>query len=377
MRVRMLSPGFYPTIGGAEKQCLELAKALAARGVVVDVLTRRLPGLAAVETVAGVRVFRVLAFGRGLVNALSFFFSSFWRLLRDAVDYDAVHVHLAGSPAIAACCASLFTGKGVIVKIGGGRGIGEIAVSSGSAAGRWKLRLLRRFHPRLVAVCRDLREELDEHGLEGAVVVPNGVDLTRYRPAAPEEKKSLQAAFGWTGAGVFLYTGRLSVEKQLPRFARTFKRAVEETGSKARFIVLGEGSEADNIREAGGETVIVEAADDAVELRLRAADVFVLPSVSEGLSNALLEAMGTGLAVCASAVGGTKEAVRDGETGLLFGCDDDKAMLEAIKRFLLEPGLAEKLGAAARNEAEKRFSMDIVVSRYMELYEALGPQMVK
>ncbi len=373
MRVRMLTPGFYPALGGAEKQALELSKALVRAGAAVDVVTRQMPGLAARESIQGIPVFRVCAFGTGLINALSFFLSSVWRLLIDVGNYDVVHVHLAGSPSIAACLASAITGCGVIVKIGGGRGIGEIAVSSRTAAGRWKLRLLRWFAPRLVAVCEDLKEELVEHGLGGgALVVPNGVDLEQYHPAEKIEKEKLKKTLGWPQVPVFLYTGRLSPEKQLPRFSRVFKRAVEAVGSDARFILIGSGGEADAIKAAGGDAVMLEGATDDVAERLRAADVFVLPSVSEGLSNALLEAMGSGLAVCASAVGGTKEAVCDGKTGLLFDFDDEDAMEAAIVRYLREPGLAADHGAAGRGEAEKRFAMDVVARRYLELYGSLG-----
>ncbi|PCI40780.1 MAG: hypothetical protein COB53_00365 [Elusimicrobia bacterium] len=372
MRVRMLTPGFYPTLGGAEKQALEISKALARAGVSVDVLTRRMPGLAAEETVQGIPVRRVFVLGSGLLNALSFFLSTVWRLLCDASDYDVIHVHLAGSPAIAACAASVITNCGVVVKIGGGRGIGEIAVSSRTISGRWKLRLLRWFAPRLIAVCEDLRSELEEHGLgAGALVVPNGVDLERYRPARSNEKETLREALHWPSGIIFLYTGRLSAEKQLPRFARAFKRACRATGVQARFVVLGAGPEADAIGKAGDETVILQSSTDAVEDRLRAADVFVLPSVSEGLSNALLEAMGSGLAVCASAVGGTKEAVVDGKTGLLFDFDDDEAMGAAIERYLRDIDLAPRFGIAGRVEAEKRFAMNVVAKRYMELYRAV------
>ncbi|OIO05299.1 MAG: hypothetical protein AUJ52_13900 [Elusimicrobia bacterium CG1_02_63_36] len=373
MRVRMLTPGFYPALGGAEKQALELSKALAGDGVSIEVLTRRLPGLSARETVEGIPVVRVAAPGTGLINALVFFTGAVWRLWRDADDYDVVHVHLGGSPALAACFAGALTGRKVVAKIGGGRGIGEIAVSSRSFSGRLKLTLLRVFQPRLVAVCEDLKAELVEHGFsESSSVIPNGVDLEIYRPADPSEKARLRREFGWPEGTLFVYTGRFSPEKQLPRFARAFREAARGLASPARLVMIGEGSEAERIREAGGEAVLLEPSTDAVAARVRAADVFVLPSVSEGLSNALLEAMGSGLAICASAVGGTKEAVPDGEAGLLFDFDDDAAMGEAASRYLREPSLAVRHGVAARRIAEARFAMRAVARRYRELYEALG-----
>ncbi len=101
-----------------------------------------------------------------------------------------------------------------------------------------------------------------------------------------------------------------------------------------------------------------------------AADVFVLPSTSEGLSNSLLEAMAAGLAPLASAVGGTAQTVGDGE-GLLFARDDEAAARAACTRLTREPELRARLGAAARRAAETRYALGAVVSRLERLYRPL------
>lgn len=368
----MLSPNFHPYIGGAEKQALEVSKALAAQGLPVTVLTRRLEGLSASETVEEIPVRRVAAWGSGFLNSVVFMFSSLLYLLRNAKSYRVIHVHLAGSPALAACAAGLLLGKRVVVKIGGGRGIGEIAVSARSLIGRLKLRLLRLFGPCFVAVTKDLAEEMAEHGLvDGVRIIPNGVDVDHYQPVSSERKTVLRKALGWPKGLCFLYVGRFAPEKQLDRFIRSFAEAA--SASKAFLVLIGGGQEDKKllaeIEHLGiGDQVRLMPPTGEIASAYAAADIFVLPSLSEGLSNALLEGMASGLAVLGSRVGGTKEAVVEGKTGLLFGPDDDVEMKERITELLDDPGRAAGLGSAARQEAVKLFSLEAVAERYLEVY---------
>lgn len=370
----MVSAGFHPTVGGAEKQALELSVALQERGLKVRVATRRLPGLPAEEDLRGVSVRRLWCAGPGLVNSLTFLFS-LWRHLRtQAPFYEAIHVHLAGSPALAAALVGRLSGKRVVVKLGGGRGIGELAASSRSVSGRLKLLALRLLRPQFVAVAQDLAAEAREHlGAVSVHVIPNGVDASRYHPR-PERKAALRAELGWPADGLgFLYTGRLSPEKRLPTFTEAWAELVKKTGAKAFFACLGDGVEGKLVRDEAerarlSDRVFVHSSIHDVERAYAAADVFVLPSVSEGLSNALLEAMASGLAVLASRVGGTVEAVEEGRTGFLFDPASGEDMRRQIAKFLEHPPLAAQFGRAAREAALNRFALEKVAERYEALY---------
>lgn len=390
--VLMVSAGFHPYVGGSEKQALELSVALKARGWRVRVLTRRLAGLPALETVRGIEVVRLWAAGTGLANSLVFMASLFLRLLREAGAFDAIHVHLAGSPALPAALAGRILGRPVIVKLGGGRGIGELAASAATFAGRLKIRLLRWLGPRFVVVTPDLRDEVAAFGLSGGKlsVIPNGVDVGVYSPAPPESRPALRKALGWPDGLGFLYVGRLSPEKRLPMFLEALAAAamappggpIRPSGAApgaaggptlpaapAFFVAfVGEGPEEAGLRDLAGRLGLpaqFHPPTDSVWKAYQAADVFVLPSVSEGLSNALLEAMACGLAVLGSRVGGAIEAVAHGASGLLF--DDRQGLEEGIRRFLDEPGLAGALGSESRRRA-MRFSLADVARRYEELY---------
>ena len=369
--VVMLTASFHPHLGGAERQALALSKALARKGVPVRILTRRLPGTEARGAVEGIPVRRLPAPGSGFLNSAVFLAGSLAWLVLHAPEFDAVHVHLAGSPALAAALVGRLTGKTVVVKIGGGRGIGEVAVSSRSWAGRLKLALLGLLEPRFVAVTEDLALELAEHSLGPAQVVPNGVDVEAFRPAGPSEKEELRRRWGLEEGPAFLYMGRLAVEKRLPAFAASFGRAAAGHAPKPRLVAAGSGPEEGALKAAaaaaGVELTLLPVQEDPAPL-YRACDAFVLPSVSEGLSNALLEAMASGLPVVASRVGGTAEAVEDGVSGLLFDPADPAAEEGAVRRLLDEPGLAARMGAAARARALSRYSLDAVAERYLKLY---------
>lgn len=368
LSIVMVSAGFWPAIGGAERQALELSAALAARGHRVTVLTRRVGGLPARETVRGVAVVRLPVFGSGAVDALCFLLGVNAWLKLHWTEWDAVHAHLAGSPALAAALLGRLLGRPALVKLGGGRGIGELASSSRTWMGRAKLRVLGALKPRFLAVVPDLADEAREFlGGVPIEILPNGVDASRFAPVDAKRKLELRSELGWPpDAVVFLYAGRFSPEKRLPWFLTLWREAA---GEKSLAVLAGDGPERAAIAAAasGGRVLVLPPREDPAAL-YAAADAFFLPSTSEGLSNALLEAMASGLAPLASRVGGTAQTLEHEKTGLLFDRDDEAGLKDAVRRLSSDPALAARLGAAARACVLKKYSLDAVVSRLEELY---------
>jgi glycosyltransferase involved in cell wall biosynthesis len=104
---------------------------------------------------------------------------------------------------------------------------------------------------------------------------------------------------------------------------------------------------------------------------LHALDIFVLPSLGEGLSNTILEAMSTGLPVVATRVGGNPELVIDGQTGLLVPIGDPLAMAAAIEHYLRAPALMQQHGRAGRRKIEQDLSLEKMVEGYLAVYDAV------
>jgi glycosyltransferase involved in cell wall biosynthesis len=221
-----------------------------------------------------------------------------------------------------------------------------VAVNSGAVAGR-------------------LRGVVAEHRV---VVIPNGVDTARFHPGPPAPVRA-EPVVGTLGI--------LRPEKGLEDFLAA-AALVRERGPRARFVIHGDGPGRDGLAARVeclglGGAVRLAGATLEPEAALRALDVFALPSLSEASSNALLEAMATGLPVVATRVGGSMAAVEDGLTGLLVPPRDPAALAKALVTLLEDRRLAGRLGAAALTAVRAAHGLPAMLARVDALYaRALG-----
>lgn len=239
------------------------------------------------------------------------------------------------------------------------------------------LRIRRACRPavhRYVPMSRDLAR-----WLEAAVHVRperirqayNGVDTERFRPATPVESAGRMVRIGTVG--------RLDPVKNqaaILRAVRTILDQRPELDAALRLIVVGDGPERGALESLAGELGLLRhveftgTRDDTASI-LRTFDVFVLPSVNEGISNTILEAMASGLPVLAARVGGNPELVVHGETGLLYEPDATDGLVAGLQRYLDEPGLRRAHGTAGRRRVQDNFSLDAMVQRYLDIYDEL------
>jgi len=326
--------------------------------------------------VDGIRVHRLPAWGKGPLAAGVFALSSFLHLVLRRNDYDVIHAHLASAHAVSAAAAGHLLDKRVVIKLAGGKGCGEIALSKRSLLGRLKLWSLGKLGPVLAAPNPDILTEIPGTPLEGleTAVVPNGVDLAAYSPATPSEKAALRSQLGLPEGFLLLSASRLDNDKG---FADLFRQALDvwgrvARGKKAYVVVAGTGPAQSGLEayagRVGAPVVFLGPRHDMSRL-YRASDAFLLPTRAEGLSNALLEAMACGLAVVATRVSGTVGLVLDGHNGLLYDPGDAGRLGEHLGRLLSDEGLTARLGRAARASAEG-YSIDHTVDLWLAVYGA-------
>ena len=207
-------------------------------------------------------------------------------------------------------------------------------------------------------------------------VIPSGVDTDRFHPTA--DRAAAKRALGLDAAAPVIGTvGRLEPRKGTATLIAAVA-ALRDAGRRdVTALVVGDGplrGELAADAERRGIASQVRLLGDRADVRdvLAALDVFVLPSRTEGMSNALLEAMSMALPVVATAVGGTPEVVADGRSGLLVPADDAAAMARAVDRVLAEPAFGATLGGAARRVVEDRYGARNMVRRLEAVYAAVA-----
>ncbi|WP_448204587.1 glycosyltransferase family 4 protein [Azospirillum sp. sgz302134] len=377
LRIAMIIQHYPPHMGGAERQLAVVAKGLAAEGAQVCVLTRKVDDAPYAETVDGVTIRRIPVPGPKPVASLSFTAGALPVLLRWRPD--VIHAHELLSPATTALAGKMLLGVPVLAKILRGGLLGDIAKLRRSASGRMRLDAIRRRVDAFTVISREIDEELRALGVpeERRVFIPNGVDLARFHPAATAERSRLRESLGLPDVPIALFSGRVEPEKRIDRLIALWPE-IRAAVPGALLVVAGSGSEEDRLRAAAREAVgegvrFVGYVPDMVPW-YRAADAFVLPSTTEGLSNALLEAMASGLVCVATAVGGTVDVIRPGRTGLLIDPGDERELVSSLIAALSSEE-ARRIAAEARAQMVDDYSLDGTIRKLHALYGRLaGPR---
>lgn len=212
------------------------------------------------------------------------------------------------------------------------------------------------------------------HARRAIAVIRNGVDVERFAPRPPDE--ALRSSLGLPPrAPLVVAVSRLNPMKGIDDLLKA-AALLEGRFDEARFVIVGDGASRRDLEEQArllglaGRVLFTGTKLDVAAILSQAA-VSVAPSLSEGLSNVVLESMAAGVPVVATRVGGTPELLEDGVTGLLVPPCDAPALAAAIGRLLEDEPLARRLGEAARARAVDRFSMQHMVRQTEELYRSL------
>lgn len=300
-----------------------------------------------------------------------------WRLLRRL---RPAIVHTRNMATLELTVPAFFAG--VPARIHGEHGRDMLDLDGSSARHRRLRRLFQPFVNRYIALSQDLARYLTESvGVPPAKVsqIYNGVDTDTFRPAPAGRDPLPVEGFAGPDSIVVGTVGRMQPVKDQLALVEAFIQLLGTLPGgrdQLRLIIVGDGPQRqralDMLHGAGaGHLAWLPGSRADIPALLRCMDIFVLPSLGEGISNTILEAMASGLPVVASRVGGNPELVEEKGSGELFPAGDRAVLAEILQSLVNSAEKRRQYGQRGRQLAEQKFSMATMVAGYGAIYDEL------
>ncbi len=374
-------PDYFPSLGGTTRQAHNQATGVRTSGgravVVTQRIERRWPRRQRVDRVDVVRLGP--ASRHRVAMKLFVARAALWmRANRD--DIDVVNAVMYPDLAVSAALAGL--GERSVICWAGLGDASDTLARSGFGPRRLLVEVRRSLlrHASHVALTPAIADELRAVGIHERVqVIPIPIDLDRFRRPTDVERRDERHRLGLTEQDVaIVYVGQLRALKRVDRLIEAFAD-VHKTHPHLRLFVVGGSRDdledrTDELRALAhslgiSQSVSFTGFTDAVEPFLRSADIFVLPSDREGLSNSLLEAMASGIACIAPASAGGDQVLTP-DTGIVPVTNQVDDLITALRTLLDDPQRRHRMGLAAA-EAASGYSAEAIAERYRALYEGL------
>jgi len=330
------------------------------------------------DTIDGVRILRVRTPHAPVLRALAYHRRIAALTRREGRGADVAQLNHLGTGLVTAApiLKSMRVPSVVVIWGSAMKGVGPFGEG-------WRFKAARRLAracERQVVLATAAAANLERDGFDPARIrfIPNGIETGRFRPAEDADRDAGATPDpAWPRTGpVAISVGRLVPAKGLDTLIDAWWR-VSAAHPAARLVLVGDGPLRGALTARAEEAGIADrvhflgARDDVPEL-LRRADLYVSASRTEGMSNALLEALGSGLPVVATRAGSAPDVVVDGGCGLLVPIDAPEALAEGLGRLLADPALRSRMGDAARRRAVAEFSIGAIVRRYIEMYREIA-----
>ena len=376
MRILQVVAYYPPHVGGLERHVESLSRKLVEAGHEVTVYTANVPRLKPVEVVDGVEIRRYRCLAAPLGNPVT---PGLLCKLMENDRFDIVHAHVHYHLCSTVTVLSnvfknrplVLTSHGVELGYHGWKRAFELVFNK--TLGWWTLRST----DRVIALTPTLADMVERLGArrERTVVIPGWIEPVST--GSRVDAAGFRTAFGLAGRKVVLFAGRL-----LP--AKGLSYLIEAAGqSQVRPIVAIIGEEAPGyagckeslvrqVKRLGLEEQVLflgRFAREDLEAAYEAADLFVLPSLGEGLPVAVLEAMAHGKCVLATDVVGNRDVIRDGVNGALVKVRDPAGLAQKIDVLLGDDELRARLGAQARRDVEQNYTPGVVLGRILDVYK--------
>ena len=376
LRILMISPAFRPILGGYERAAERLSSALCRAGDRVTVITERRDNKwPRKEVVDQLKVVRLWCVYRKGIHVLTSLMSFAIFLLTRGCRYHVFHVHQYGYHAALAVAIGRLLRKPVLIKVPSTSTEGIAPALASSKFSRPMMALHRAVSACIVTSTEAAREAV-QFGIpeERIKLLPNGINIDEFRPATSAEKLRIRIRLGITRSLVVLYSGRLVASKNVGGLLESWSKIHRDVD--AVLLIVGDGPLRSTLEAKCSSLGLVSSVrfigqqSDVIPW-YQVADVFVLASHYEGLSNSLLEAMSCGLPVASTRVSGSVHIFADVDIGELTAPGDTEAMSTSLTRLLADPARRTACGSRARTYAQEKCSIDSVAQYTSALYEHL------
>jgi glycosyltransferase involved in cell wall biosynthesis len=378
----MVTGAYFPELSGAGLQCRALIGRLRDRVDFTVLTTTADISLPADDDQDGVPVHRVFVDPASWRSKTAALFRLTRIFLRNSERFSIVHLHGFSQKSMLVMWLARLKGKRIAIKL---TSVGHDDPASMQRRGGAAYSFYRRAD-RFFAVSPRFEDAYEAAGLprERFRLIPNGVDTRRFRPAEPGEREALRRELKLPRESrIVLFVGFFSHEKRPDLLFEAWAKTAISVAPDSALVLVGatraryyevDAKLAERIHQLthalglDRRVRFVEVSYD-IERFHRAADIFVLPSIREGMPNALLEAMASGTPCIASRLEGITDAIIQHErNGLLVPPGDGAALQSALRYCFEDRERAQALGVAARRTVKARFELDLAADGYFNAY---------
>ena len=369
MRVALIIYGFLPVhIGGTEVATYHIARHLINEGHEVHIITIRDSGLPKEEITDGIYIHRVSnRFRQRRVTNWLFRLGALKKIAE--INPDIIH------------CQDIWSG---IIGLASKRLLGKPYIACGQGTdiySSWKhkktvTKIVSKNADAVIALTEDMRKRLLDIYKREVYIVPNGIELARFEGISRENtRKNLGIK---SNEKIILFVGTLRPVKGVKYLIKAMKTVFEKQHD-ARLFIVGSGKEEESLRTLARElniekqiTFVGRVENELVPEYMAAADIFVLPSLREGMSVVILEAMASGLPIITTDTCGMSEIIRDGRNGLLVEPKKPEQLAEKILLLLQDENLRREISTNNKENARKYNWENITAELKKIYYKVLG-----
>ncbi len=381
-RVLIFSLAYHPFVGGAEVAIKEITDRLDTKEYVFEMITLRFDrNLPKVEHIGNIIVYRVGFSVRGAKvsdRSLPFFckvakvlfpLTSFLKAssLHRRGAYNMVWAMMANQAGFGALFFSWYAKVPMVLELQDGHAFQDMKSRQPVLRLLWSLYRKIYMHATVVkCISNFIAKELSGIGYGGRVeIIPNGVDVAKFSAPVPQEKqRKLKGQFGKSEGDIFLFTASRLV---LSRGVEDIIHALSRLPLQVKLLIAGEGEDKAKLQHMANEIGVSErvifagyVSHNELPALLSISDIFVRPSIIEGMGNAFIEAFAAGVPIIGTPVGGIPDFLFDGKTGIFCQVRDPASIAKAVERYLGDSILMERVVENARELAAEKYDWRLI-----------------